>query len=187
VVQLPLETSASTSTNDLHEWELSCRKIPNQYQPEDKSDTHSIQPRPRIRTSCRLHNLIASSQLSHTAKTLLLTPHSIDESNVILINYSLLQSLNLGRTNSYILACYHPVLHLPAHVQIKRTIATPQLSNSHSQLRKLKGQRLTHRPSTSCALQQEPTPASQATRNKSILLAHTRVTARIARVQPQRP
>jgi hypothetical protein len=79
------------------------------------------------------------------------------------------------------------MLHLPVHVQIKHTAATQQLSNNHSQLRKVKGQRLTYRPSTSCALQQEPTPTSQAMRNESILLARTRVTVRIARVKPQRP
>jgi hypothetical protein len=169
-VQLPLKSPASTNTNNLHKWEQSCRKTPSQ---------HQLQPRPRTRTSCRCCNLTALNQLPHTDKILSLTPHNLDHSRIILINCSLLQSVILGRTNSYTLAYHHPVLHLLARVQIKRTAAT--------QLRKLKDQGLTRRPSTSCALQQESTSASQATRNKHILLARTRVTARTVKVQQQRP
>jgi hypothetical protein len=153
VLHLPLEFFASTHTNDLYEWKLSCRKIPSQNQQGNRCDSHNIQPGPHIRTSCRRRNSTTSSQLSHSVKILPHIPYIIDQSITLFINCSLLQSLNLGQTNSYTLDYCHLVLHPLAHVQIKRTATAQQLSNSHSQLRKPKGKEPTHRPSTPCALQ----------------------------------
>ena len=142
-VHLSLELFASIHTTGPYEWELNCWKTPSQNQQGDRS---AAQPGSHIQTSCKRCDSSVSSQLTYSAKILPHTPLVIYHSITISINCSLLQHVNVGQTNSCTQDYCHLVPHLLAHVQINRTAAAQQPSNSNSHPREPKGQRPAHMP-----------------------------------------